>query len=130
MERLHDGRELLAMRTNQVQWNRLAGVAWQHDLQPASGYVVADVDPRLVGDSLSRDGPTPDHIGIVTEQGTLDFDPVPSAVAFEMPAIVDEGVIRTTLSERFGSLNVETLRRAHALVESGRTQGKIVLEGF
>ncbi|MCE8033176.1 zinc-binding alcohol dehydrogenase family protein [Billgrantia tianxiuensis] len=44
--------------------------------------------------------------------------------------LVDKGVIRTTLSERFGSLNVETLRRAHALVESGRTQGKIVLEGF
>lgn len=44
--------------------------------------------------------------------------------------LVDQGVIRTTLSERFGSLNVENLRRAHALVESGRTQGKVVLEGF
>jgi len=45
-------------------------------------------------------------------------------------ALVDEGVIKTTLGEHFGQLNASNLRRAHALVESGKARGKIVLEGF
>jgi NADPH:quinone reductase-like Zn-dependent oxidoreductase len=45
-------------------------------------------------------------------------------------ALVDAGTLRTTLSENFGCINAENLRRAHALIESGRAHGKIVLEGF
>jgi len=52
------------------------------------------------------------------------------ALLGEVSRLVDEGVIRTTLSERFGAINAENLRRAHALIESGRAKGKIVLEGF
>ena len=44
--------------------------------------------------------------------------------------LVDAGTLRTTLGEHYGRLGVDTLRRAHAQVESGRTRGKIVLEGF
>lgn len=29
-----------------------------------------------------------------------------------------------------GTVNAQNLRRAHALIESGKTQGKIVLSGF
>lgn len=48
----------------------------------------------------------------------------------EVSALVDAGVIRTTLTERFGSINAANLRRAHALLESGTARGKVVLEGF
>jgi zinc-binding alcohol dehydrogenase family protein len=45
-------------------------------------------------------------------------------------ALIDAGTLRTTLGEHFGTINAENLRRAHALIESGRARGKIVLEGF
>ncbi len=44
--------------------------------------------------------------------------------------LVDRGVLRTTLGEHFGTINATNLRRAHALLESGKAKGKIVLEGF
>ena len=44
--------------------------------------------------------------------------------------MVDEGQLRTTLSEQFGTINAANLKRAHALVESGRSTGKVVLAGF
>jgi zinc-binding alcohol dehydrogenase family protein len=44
--------------------------------------------------------------------------------------LIDEGVLRTTLGEHFGNINAANLRRAHARIESNRTRGKIVLEGF
>jgi len=45
-------------------------------------------------------------------------------------ALVDEGVLKTTLGEHFGVINAENMRRAHAVIESGKARGKIVLEGF
>jgi len=48
----------------------------------------------------------------------------------EVAAMVDQGTIRTTVAENLGPINAANLRRAHALIESGRTRGKIVLEGF
>jgi zinc-binding alcohol dehydrogenase family protein len=48
----------------------------------------------------------------------------------DMAQLVDTGVIKTTLAERFGKINAANLKRAHALIESNRAKGKIVLEGF
>ncbi len=48
----------------------------------------------------------------------------------DMAQLVDSGVIKTTLAERFGKINAANLKRAHALLESNRAKGKIVLEGF
>ncbi|MGZ5231168.1 MAG: zinc-binding dehydrogenase, partial [Burkholderiales bacterium] len=48
----------------------------------------------------------------------------------EVAELVDAGVIRTTFAEHFGKINAENLKRAHALIESGKARGKIVLEGF
>jgi zinc-binding alcohol dehydrogenase family protein len=45
-------------------------------------------------------------------------------------ALIDDGTLRTTMAEHFGAINADNLRRAHALVESGRARGKIVLGGF
>ncbi|SDH69934.1 zinc-binding alcohol dehydrogenase family protein [Pseudomonas panipatensis] len=44
--------------------------------------------------------------------------------------LIDQGVLRTTLGEHFGRIDASNLRRAHALLESGKAKGKIVLEGF
>jgi zinc-binding alcohol dehydrogenase family protein len=44
--------------------------------------------------------------------------------------LIDQGVLKTTLGEHFGTINAENLRRAHAVIESGKAKGKIVLEGF
>jgi zinc-binding alcohol dehydrogenase family protein len=44
--------------------------------------------------------------------------------------MVDAGTLRSTLSEEFGAINAANLRRAHALIESGRATGKVVLSGF
>lgn len=44
--------------------------------------------------------------------------------------LIDQGVLKTTLGEHFGTINAANLRRAHAVVESGKAKGKIVLEGF
>ncbi|MCK9261441.1 MAG: zinc-binding alcohol dehydrogenase family protein [Azoarcus sp.] len=48
----------------------------------------------------------------------------------EMARLVDAGTIRSTVAEHFGSINAANLKRAHALLESGKARGKIVLEGF
>ena len=48
----------------------------------------------------------------------------------EVADMVDSGTIRTTVQENLGRIDAANLRRAHAMIESGRTRGKIVLEGF
>lgn len=44
--------------------------------------------------------------------------------------LIDEGTIKTTVGEHFGKINAKNLRKAHALLESHKAKGKIVLEGF
>lgn len=48
----------------------------------------------------------------------------------ELADLVDNGRIRTTATANFGQINADNLRRAHALIESGKALGKIVLTGF
>lgn len=45
----------------------------------------------------------------------------------EIADLVDEGIIRSTLAHTFGLISAENLRRAHELLESGKSHGKIVL---
>src|SRR5947209_2831872 len=44
--------------------------------------------------------------------------------------LIDKGVLRTTLDQTLGTINSANLKRAHALLESGKSRGKIVLEGW
>jgi NADPH2:quinone reductase len=44
--------------------------------------------------------------------------------------LVDASKIKSTIADNFGAINAENLKRAHALIESGKAKGKIVLEGF
>lgn len=61
--------------------------------------------------------------------GTADIA-AQHALLSELSRLVDAGTIRTTLAETFGTINAANLTRAHALLESGRAKGKIVLAGF
>lgn len=44
--------------------------------------------------------------------------------------LVDAGTLRTTLADDLGPISAASLKKAHALIESGRARGKIVLTGF
>ena len=48
----------------------------------------------------------------------------------EVAALVDAGVLRTTLNGEHGRIDAAHLRALHALLESGRAIGKHVLAGF
>lgn len=45
-------------------------------------------------------------------------------------SLIDAGELRTTLSERLGTINAENLRQAHRQLEAGSTIGKLALEGW
>ncbi|MCQ2004844.1 zinc-binding alcohol dehydrogenase family protein [Rhizobium sp. NRK18] len=44
--------------------------------------------------------------------------------------LVDAGAIRSTLTDVLGPINAATLKKAHALIETNKTRGKLVLAGF
>jgi zinc-binding alcohol dehydrogenase family protein len=44
--------------------------------------------------------------------------------------LIDNGTLRSTMTENYGTINATNLKRAHAALESGTARGKIVLEGF
>lgn len=48
----------------------------------------------------------------------------------EIAELADAGMLRTTLDQVVGKIDAAGLKRAHALVESGKAKGKVVLEGF
>lgn len=48
----------------------------------------------------------------------------------EVSKLVDAGSIRTTVTEVLRPINAENLKAAHAVLESGKARGKLVLEGF
>lgn len=48
----------------------------------------------------------------------------------EVSELVDAGLLRTTLKSDAGTITAANLRAAHAVLESGRSTGKIVLSGF
>jgi zinc-binding alcohol dehydrogenase family protein len=48
----------------------------------------------------------------------------------EVSKLVDAGTVKTTIGANFGTINAANLKRAHAALESGKSIGKVVLEGF
>ena len=57
----------------------------------------------------------------ITEQGKI---------LNEISRLVDQGIVRTTMTERFSPIKAANLKQVHARLESGTTIGKLVLEGF
>jgi zinc-binding alcohol dehydrogenase family protein len=48
----------------------------------------------------------------------------------EVSDLVDQGILKTTVGENFGQITAANLIRAHAVLESGKARGKIVLAGY
>jgi NADPH:quinone reductase-like Zn-dependent oxidoreductase len=48
----------------------------------------------------------------------------------EVTKLIDAGKICTTLTEVISPISAANLKKAHAIIESGKARGKIVLEGF
>jgi len=48
----------------------------------------------------------------------------------EVASLVDEGRIRSTITETAGQINASNLKQVHSKIESNTARGKIVLEGF
>jgi NADPH2:quinone reductase len=48
----------------------------------------------------------------------------------EASRLFDNGILRHTMKEKYGPLDAANLRRAHARIESGKTIGKLVLDGI
>jgi zinc-binding alcohol dehydrogenase family protein len=48
----------------------------------------------------------------------------------EAADLIDKGVLRTTMQANYGKINADHLKKAHAMLESGHTIGKVVLEGW
>ena len=48
----------------------------------------------------------------------------------EVAGLLDAGKIRSTATEVLGKIDAETLKRAHAILESNEAKGKLVLEDF
>ena len=48
----------------------------------------------------------------------------------QVASMIDSGELRSTANKSLGGINLENLKEAHRLIESGRSIGKIVLEGF
>lgn len=53
-----------------------------------------------------------------------------SDILNEVAGLIDSGKVKSTATETYGTVNAANLTRAHALLESGKAKGKIVLEGF
>jgi zinc-binding alcohol dehydrogenase family protein len=48
----------------------------------------------------------------------------------DVSAMIDEGIIVTTLAQELTPINAANLRKAHGMIESGTSIGKIVLSGW
>jgi zinc-binding alcohol dehydrogenase family protein len=48
----------------------------------------------------------------------------------DVASLIDNGALRTTLDKVLGKINAANLKQAHALLEGGRSTGKLVLEGW
>lgn len=84
-----------------------------------------------------------DFSGLFAKSGTLSYEMMYTRSTYQtedmgqqgtildqLARLVDAGKVQTTLTQRLSPLNAFNLRRAHALVESGHTLGKVVVEGF
>ena len=53
-----------------------------------------------------------------------------SDILNHVASLIDEGKIRSTATETLGTICAANLIKAHAILESGKAKGKLVLEGF
>lgn len=72
------------------------------------------------------------HFELMFVRPRLDGDAMirQHAILADVAALVDAGKLKTTMTTRLMPISAATLRQAHEAVESGRTIGKVVVEGW
>lgn len=55
---------------------------------------------------------------------------VQQQILSDLSRLIEQGQVKTTFKQSFGKINAANLKQAHALLESGKAIGKIVLSGF
>ena len=100
-------------------------------LAPQGKFGLIDDPPSLDATELKRKSASLHWEFMFTRAvfNTADMD-TQNKILNQLSTLVDQGTIRTTLAQTFGTINAANLKRAHALIESGRSRGKIVLEGW
>ncbi len=71
-----------------------------------------------------------EDMGMTTKLATGDEWLRHRRILEKIAALVEEGAVRSTLTEVVGRIDAAGVRRAHAVLEAGRARGKLVLEGF
>lgn len=69
-------------------------------------------------------------MGMVTKSGPAEEYVRHHRILGRIARLVDGEVLRSTMNAHLGKINAANMRRAHEIIESGRSLGKIVLEGF
>jgi NADPH:quinone reductase-like Zn-dependent oxidoreductase len=89
-------------------------------------------DPKGFDFSVLRGKSAPVHFEFMFSRSSFGTPDIvrQHEILDEVAALVDAGALRTTMTTNPGGIDAANLRRAHALLESGRAKGKIVLEGF
>ncbi len=120
-------RYVLSLTHTDRHWDEIVGV-----LAPQGEICLID-DPAAPLDVMKLKGKAGAlHIELMFARSTYQTPDMGEQgfILDELAALVDEGLIRSTLAETYGAINAANLRRAHAAIEAGHTIGKIVLAGF
>jgi zinc-binding alcohol dehydrogenase family protein len=93
--------------------------------------------------AIIDDMPVLDAMKLKTKALSLHWELMFTRSMFETPDMAEQGKLlaqvarlvdakrlRTTAGAHYGTINAANLLRAHAFIESGKAQGKVVLEGF
>jgi len=100
-------------------------------IAPQGRYGLID-DPKQLDVSVFKNKSVSLHWELMFTRAihrTVDMD-AQHRLLTEVAALVDKKEIVSTVSEHFGLINASNLKKAHALIESGKAKGKVVLAGF
>ena len=119
--------ELIASLTHTDQhWTQLVEA-----LAPQGRLALIDDPPALDVNALKRKSASPHWEFMFARPLHQTADMIEQhRLLDEVARLVDAGVLRTTFGEHYGRIDAANLKRAHALIESGRAKGKLVLEGW
>lgn len=117
---------VFALTRTDVHWPQIAAA-----LKPQGAVCVID-DPGMLDISLLKQKAATfvwEFMFTRSLFGTPDMA-AQHRLLSEVAGLVDEGLLRTTLGANLGAITVDNLKRAHAMLESGASIGKVVLEGW
>ncbi|MCU1689317.1 MAG: Bifunctional protein: zinc-containing alcohol dehydrogenase quinone oxidoreductase [Jatrophihabitantaceae bacterium] len=101
------------------------------DLLRVGGHVAAIDEPAGLDTlPLKRKSGTWHWEGMFAKALNAPEDASQHALLDEVADLVDAGMLRSTLTTLLEPINAESLREAHARVESGSTIGKVVIAGW